>query len=475
MDIRSFWSLIGKSAHILVILACFASVHASTLQDAVIREGCSKYQDPKTIEPLKKFVEPALQKEGCVACHLDCNQLSPAQQKEPPEYYLKAKEPALCMECHASLGKDLSKAHDNQPLDKSRCSSCHDPHSSDTPKILVKYSHGPYAARLCSDCHPAPENGEVVLVAPNVDSLCYKCHSNFKAEIAGTKSQHKMLSESDRSCMECHNPHAANREYVLKKPAQELCLNCHVEPSGKAVLSSQNPSEPSQDGVDPSKQLGGNKAQYLKLSAKYVHEPARKSCLICHDAHASDFPKELRVSVSELCMGCHGPNSEKIIQSSQPFPLFNGLVSLPPKSFEKLDELKLWEKYIHEPVNVSCAICHDAHASDYPSELIAPLQEVCLSCHGLNAEMIVRSEQATSLFGGKVVLPPKTFKKMTMLRLRYGNLGHPTSNHPVSAPAAEDKPELNCVTCHASHSSSTGNQRMRDVQERLCNTLCHSF
>ena len=81
------------------------------------------------------------------------------------------------------------------------------------------------------------------------------------------------------------------------------------------------------------------KAQYLKLTSKHVHEPAKKSCLICHDAHASEFPKELRAPVRDLCMDCHGPNSEKIVQSSQPFPLFGGLVSLPPKTFEKLTYL----------------------------------------------------------------------------------------------------------------------------------------
>jgi len=163
---------------------------------------------------------------GCVACHLDCDRLSPADQKNPPEFYLKAKEPELCMECHSTSGKDLAPAHDNQPLGKSKCTGCHDPHSSDTPKLLLKYPHGPYAAQLCSACHPAPANGKVGLTAANADSLCYHCHTNFEAEMAGAGSRHKLLSQSNRSCMECHDPHAANQEYHLKKPAQELCLSC---------------------------------------------------------------------------------------------------------------------------------------------------------------------------------------------------------------------------------------------------------
>ncbi len=462
-DAHGFWSLIGKSARILIILACFASARAGSLQESVIKGGCSKYQDPKSIEPLKKFKEPALDK-GCVACHLDCDKLSPANQKEPPEYFLKAKEPELCLECHASPGKkSLSPAHDNQPLGKSKCTSCHDPHSSDTPKILLKFSHGPYAARLCSACHPEPVNGKVGLTAANVDSLCYECHTQFKAEMAGTRSRHKLLSQSNRSCMECHDPHAANQEYDLKKPAQELCVSCHDEP-------------PKQTDREDTLPLGNDASnnQYLKLSSKYVHEPARKSCLICHDAHASEFPKELRVSERDLCMGCHGPNSEKIVQSSQPFPLFNGLVSLPPKAFEKLRHFEFSDKYVHEPVDVSCAFCHDAHASDYSTELYAPVTDLCLACHGPNGIRLIRSNEPFPLFGGKVTVQPKTFEKLMILNLSPGNLGHPTAKHPVWVAATADKAELNCVTCHASHSSSTGPKLLATDKKATCQK-CHEM
>ena len=187
-DVRGFWSLIRQSTRILIILTCFASAQAGPLQDAVIKDGCPKYQDQKTVEPMKKFVHKAMEK-GCAACHLDCNQLSSANQKEPPDYYLKAKEPALCLECHSASGKDkdmspaakdLGPAHDNQPLGESRCSGCHDPHSSDIPKRIPKFPHGPYSTRLCSACHQKPVNNKIRLTAGNVDSQCYTCHTQFK-------------------------------------------------------------------------------------------------------------------------------------------------------------------------------------------------------------------------------------------------------------------------------------------------------
>jgi predicted CXXCH cytochrome family protein len=469
MDLHGFLSLFGQSARILVILACFAWAQAGSLQEAVTKKGCSQYQDPKTIEPLKKFKEPAMDK-GCVVCHLDCDKLTEAEKKEPPEYYLKAKEPALCLECHSAssknispAAKDLSPAHDKQPLGKSRCTGCHDPHSSDTPKLLLKFSHGPYAARLCSACHPAPVDGKVGLTAANVDLLCYDCHANFKGEMAGAGSRHKLLSQSNRSCIECHDPHAANQEYHLKKPAQELCVSCHDEPpkqttQGDALLLTSNDTD----------------LQYLKLSSKYVHEPARKSCLICHDAHASQFPKELRVSMHDLCMDCHGPNSEKIVQSSQPFPLFSGLVSLPPRTFEKLKLFELSGKYVHEPVNISCAFCHDAHASDYSAELNAPVTDLCLACHGANGIRLIRSTEPFPLFDGKVTVPPKTFKQITVLNLVKGVLGHPTARHPVLVAATKDKAELNCVTCHHPHSASTGPKLLASDKKATCEK-CHGM
>jgi predicted CXXCH cytochrome family protein len=467
IEVQRVWGLIGKSARILIILACLDLAHAAPLQQAATKDGCSKYQDPKSLGPLKKFVEPAMEK-GCPTCHLACNQLSSANQKEPPEYYLKAKEPALCMECHASSGKDLSPAHDKQPLGESRCTGCHDPHSSDVPKLLLKYSHGPYAARLCSACHPEPAKGKVTLAAANVDALCYQCHSQFKAQISGTKSRHKLLSQSDHSCMECHDPHAANQEYHLKKPAQELCVSCHDEKP-----ANEKPTQVIK-GVTPPVELEGSDSQYLKLSSKFVHEPAKKSCLTCHDAHASEFPKELRVSLREVCIDCHGPNSEKIVKSSQPFPLFNGLVSLPPNTFEKLSLFELSGKYVHEPVNTSCALCHDAHASNYPKGLYAPIKDLCLACHGSNGINLMQSKVPFPLFDGKVSVPPNSFDKLVIWKLVDGNFGHPTARHPIDLPATPDKPALNCITCHASHSASTG-PKLLVVDKKTTCQKCHEM
>ena len=171
-------------------------------------------------------------------------------------------------------------------------------------------------------------------------------------------------------------------------------------------------------------------------------------------------------------MDCHGANSEKIVQSNQPFPLFNGLVSLPPKTFEKLNVFGLSGKYVHEPANVSCAFCHDAHASDYPEELYAPVTGRLSRMPRPQCRRIIRSEQPIPLLGGQVIVPPKTFKTLTELNL--AKFGHPVARHPVYVPATADKPELNCASCHNSHSTPTGPKRLLAQQQELC-ARCHEM
>jgi len=55
-----------------------------------------------------------------------------------------------------------------------------------------------------------------------------------------------------------------------------------------------------------------------------------------------------------------------------------------------------------------------------------------------------------------------------------GNLGHPTVKHPVSAPATKDKEELSCITCHSSHSASTGPKLLVTEKQELCHK-CHDL
>jgi predicted CXXCH cytochrome family protein len=467
---RHFRSAIGM----LILAFAGVSVKVGMVQDEKqdIMERCRIYQDPKSIEPLKKVRHPALDK-GCAACHLDCSKISAIGEKQPLlPYFLKEKEPGLCLECHTPDKYDLPATHDNQPLGEAKCSGCHDAHSANQPKRLPDFSHGPYDARLCSACHPAPLDGKVRLTAANANALCYGCHEELKTEIDSAKSRHKLLSQSDTACLECHDPHASNQRYILKKPTRDLCISCHDENAEKANRARQ--SAPPADGQGGA-QGDQPEKQYLKLSSKHVHEPVRESCTICHKAHASNFSMELRASVNDVCMSCHGANAEKIIQSEVPFPLFGGQVSLRPNAFSKVTFLDLSAKYVHEPVRTSCVYCHDAHASQYQGELYEGVHDLCLACHGVNADEIVRGSKPVDLFDGRVTVPPKTFSKLSpLLSVKDGMTGHPILKHPIYKPATANEPELNCLTCHHSHISTTSSQLLVKSKDVLCSE-CHKM
>jgi predicted CXXCH cytochrome family protein len=482
---------------ILTLLAAAATAAGLKAEDPpeTVEDACRRYDDRDTLDLDKKFVHPAIDKEGCTACHLDCSQIPPQADPESiPEFYLREEQPELCLRCHSELHPELEKAHDDQPLGHTRCSGCHDAHAANNRYRLPEFAHGPYDARLCSACHDEPANGEVRLVEPTINGLCYSCHAEVRMRIEGAKSMHKLLSESDDSCMDCHDPHAAGLQSMLTKPVYELCIGCHEgkpeeAPAPKAKEAPAPKPELTRDDSRrgmPSVQevmrsqrfqdLTDENTQYIDLSQKYVHEPVRQTCTLCHDAHASEFTSELHAPVNNLCMECHGENAETILNSSQPFPFLDGLVSLPPHSYEKLPELDLSSEYVHEPVLTSCVFCHDPHASDNEGELYVPVHRLCVDCHNdSNASRIVRSTQPYPLYGGRVKLPPKVFEKLTGLNLfREGSVGHPIQSHPVYVPATEEKPEFNCLSCHVSHAAKTGLLRWEGSQTEQC-LECHEM
>lgn len=88
--------------------------------------------------------------------------------------------------------------------------------SQSGPRI---YFHGPYQAKLCTNCH-AMTNGNN-LTEP-VPELCFGCHGDF---IDNLKTVHGPVAAG--LCGECHNAHKSKYEFILNESAEELCSKCH--------------------------------------------------------------------------------------------------------------------------------------------------------------------------------------------------------------------------------------------------------
>ncbi len=68
--------------------------------------------------------------------------------------------------------------------------------------------------------------------------VCYECHPNEKLGAShpvnvslkpGMKAKDVPLIGGVVTCVSCHEPHAANRPYLLRKKEDDLCVACHGE------------------------------------------------------------------------------------------------------------------------------------------------------------------------------------------------------------------------------------------------------
>jgi predicted CXXCH cytochrome family protein len=359
----------GCSILLATFLAACAFLPAAQSDTDAVDDICLKCHNTVAVSLQKEFTHGVLE-EGCLSCHLDCREITPTSNRHKvPTHYLAKEEPGLCLECHEKSEKDLSLVHSDQLFAEAKCSSCHEPHGSNSDKRIPDFSHGPFGVRDCAACHAAPVGGKVQLVAPNIEELCNGCHVEIKEYIENAKSRHNIVSkdqaliQTDSSCLECHDAHATNQKYFLKKPEVDLCNRCHLD---------------------------------LTAGKRYVHDPVRMSCIFCHDAHASDIANDLHAPVHELCMSCHGENAEKIRYAREPFLLFEGRALLLQDSFERLKPLRLSNDGTGHPneghpvyvpakdgkTELNCLSCHFAHADASSPQLLKESREsLCLRCH----------------------------------------------------------------------------------------------
>jgi len=250
---------------------------------------------------------------------------------------------------------------------------------------------------LCLDCHFADAEKETQIRQPAPPS---EGNASLPPKQSAKKSHLNLSSRFIHepvkiSCLFCHDAHASDFPNELHASMPSLCMSCHGGNAGKIVHSTQPFPLFEGRSVLPPKVFA--KLSELDLSLKYVHEPVGISCGFCHNAHASDFQKELHAPVHDLCIGCHGANAEKIVQSEQPFPLFDSRISLPAKVFRTLKRLDLssdgkrghpekghlvFSPATEKRPEFNCLSCHTSHATDANEKLVVKHKDFdCLDCH----------------------------------------------------------------------------------------------
>jgi predicted CXXCH cytochrome family protein len=228
-----------------------------------------------------------------------------------------------CMACH-DANAAMTTAHGSPAIAESDCTMCHDPHSSEERGLLRSLEHEPFAAGNCATCH-GDMGGRSDFRIADVRPLCERCHMATK--VFADFPNHHILDEQ-KSCVQCHNPHASNFEGYLLRGAADLCSGCHF------------------DEVDRDKP----RADYI------THESME--CTECHDAHGSANDRYLKTLAVELCADCH----EKAHRISHP---------VGPEVIDPRTEL-----------SVTCLSCHQLHGANFEQYIpLDPTRDLCLQCH----------------------------------------------------------------------------------------------
>jgi len=113
------------------------------------------------------------------------------------------------------------------------CITCHDDVEVETLREEHAWVHGPVAAGACTSCHNPHQTTfpSLLLAAPERD-LCIRCHTG-----ASGPSQKNHSTVAERSCLDCHAPHSADGRSL-----PEMGMHLEVLPEMRLTLVSRTGS-----------------------------------------------------------------------------------------------------------------------------------------------------------------------------------------------------------------------------------------
>ncbi len=216
---------------------------------------------------------------GCAACHtaIDAKTV-PHKKSGAVAHGLSAEQPDLCYGCHAKAAFEKTVVHAALGMG---CTSCHNPHSSNTAKLLL-------------------------LEAPE---LCFTCHDKT---LFSKKTVHAPVAGG--MCLTCHVPHASNEMALLANNPYDLCVTCHSEIAGKphAVAGFSAASHPLGAKKGSKRKSKRDVASGPSGTSNSLMDPARPGrafyCGSCHEPHSTESPRLFRFNAKSamgLCNNCH--------------------------------------------------------------------------------------------------------------------------------------------------------------------------
>jgi predicted CXXCH cytochrome family protein len=297
---------------------------------------------------------------------------------------------------------------------------CLDCHKEKLNELQKKYVHAPMSNRDCEACHLRHGKLPVKTLKEREEiKLCYLCHSQMAQNMDKMAHVHTALKQG--RCLPCHNPHASDNKYLLKKTGNELCFTCHKE------------------------------ASFIRAKR---HKPLSDGCQTCHAPHGSQHKDNLIKGEVELCQSCHNFTAPSFRKGHKDYPVERAGCTECHTAHSSTND-RLLRESIHTPLKlVQCASCHKPPTDPKPFSVIAPDGKLCYSCH--------KKEESA-------------FK--TAFRHRPLEEGKCLSCH---SPHATDYPEVTlmgknelCISCHADMSGLLKVSNLHaPIKDKGC-TACH--
>ena len=277
----------------------------------------------------------------CIACHRPHSSPNEKLLIAPPD------GGKICLTCHEDKADDLAMETVHAPVEEG-CTECHDPHASAneyqlkksmekgalcamchedaTPEIYeaintAKTRHPPVAEGKCTACHRPHGSANPSLLKKEMQKLCFSCHVELGDEVEPSRSKHGPVKTGD--CTACHNVHGSQfaRLLVRQFPLEfysdyapdkyDLCFGCH----NKDIAKTRN-----------TETLTNFRDGKYNLHYFHVNREKGRTCIACHDPHASDQYKHIRYEVpfgawsypisitktkngATCVVGCHAPKT----------------------------------------------------------------------------------------------------------------------------------------------------------------------
>ena len=147
------------------------------------------------------------------------------------------------------------------------------------PQAELPWTHGPYAARECEQCHSStgtkpggktksqsglPVDMRGARVREPREELCIGCHTDQSADVAYARDLWLHGPAATGLCTVCHSPHQSRQRYMLLAATSvELCGQCH-ERTALAEMTPAHRKEPDTDCLSCHNPHLGRTAAMLK-------------------------------------------------------------------------------------------------------------------------------------------------------------------------------------------------------------------